>query len=70
MRTGGRLGTGVVVTEDAAVHGRRLAMEPTGHYVTTFGGHEVPFVGMEVPSLPGVFGQIGCFQWVGDSDLP
>jgi hypothetical protein len=37
--TGGGLGTGVVVTEGAAAHGNRLAMEPTGHYVTTFGDH-------------------------------
>jgi len=44
MRTGGGLWTGVVVTEGAAAHGNRLAMEPTGHSVTTFGDHDGPLL--------------------------
>ena len=37
----GTLGTGVEVTERAAAHGGRLAMESAGHDVTTFVDHEV-----------------------------
>jgi hypothetical protein len=41
VRTGGTLGAGVEVTERAAAHGGRLAMESAGHDVTTFVVHEV-----------------------------
>ena len=60
MRTGGGLWTGVVVTEGAAAHGNRLAMEPTGHSVTTFGDHDGPFLGMGYPPTPsqGVLGKL------------
>ncbi len=37
----GTLGAGVEVTERAAAHGGRLAMESAGHDVTTFFDHEV-----------------------------
>jgi len=40
-RASGTLGAGVKVTERAAAHGGRLAMEPAGHDVTTFVDHEV-----------------------------
>jgi len=57
MRTGGGLWTGVVVTEGAAAHGNRLAMEPTGHSVTTFGDHDGPLLRvMGYPPIPS-----GCF---------
>ena len=37
----GTLGAGVEVTERAAAHGRRLAVESAGHDVTTFFVHEI-----------------------------
>ena len=41
VRAGWTLGAGVEVTERAAAHGGRLAMESAGHDVTTFVVHEV-----------------------------
>jgi len=40
-RASGTLGACVEVTERAAAHGGRLAMESAGHDVTTFVDHEV-----------------------------
>jgi hypothetical protein len=43
--TGGTPGAGVKVTEKAAAHGGRLAVESAGHDVTTFVVHEFPSCG-------------------------
>jgi hypothetical protein len=51
---------GVEVAEPIAAHGGRLAMEPTGHYVTTFGDHEVLSSAYPLPPPPTrVFGRNG-----------
>jgi len=71
LGAGGGLGTGVVVAKDGSAHGNRLAMEPAGHYVTTFGDHEVPFLGMGYsPSPSGWFGQVTGLNRVSGGILP
>ena len=63
-RANGTLGAGVKVAKRAAAHGGRLAMESTGHDVTTFVDHEVLSCGRRrvPPSLPGVFGTNWLFS--------
>lgn len=63
-REGGALGAGVKVTERAAAHGGRLAMDSAGHDVTAFLDHVFLSCGIGGAPLPlrGVWGKLPIFN--------